>query len=53
MTDFCDVKITILETGRVLIEHGWTEMGQGVQNMAIQTLHQETGIDAELIDVND
>jgi xanthine dehydrogenase molybdenum-binding subunit len=26
-------------------------MGQGVQNMAIQTLHQETGIDASLIDV--
>ncbi|MEI7897989.1 MAG: selenium-dependent xanthine dehydrogenase [bacterium] len=51
MTDFCDVKISIRENGRVLIEHGWTEMGQGVQNMAIQTLHQETGIDASLIDV--
>jgi aldehyde oxidoreductase len=51
MTDFCDVKINILKNGRVLIEHGWTEMGQGVQNMAIQTLHQETGIDAGLIDV--
>ena len=51
MTDFSDVKISILENGRVLIEHGWTEMGQGVQNMAIQTLHQETGIEASLIDV--
>jgi CO/xanthine dehydrogenase Mo-binding subunit len=51
MTDFSDVKISILENGRVLIEHGWTEMGQGVQNMAIQTLHQETGIDPSLIDV--
>ena len=51
MTDFCDVKISIISSGRVLIEHGWTEMGQGVQNMAIQTLHQETGIDAKLIDV--
>ncbi len=51
MTDFSDVKISILANGRVLIEHGWTEMGQGVQNMAIQTLHQETGIDASLIDV--
>ena len=51
MTDFCDVKINILENGRVLIEHGWTEMGQGVQNMAIQVLHQETGIPAGLIDV--
>ena len=51
MTDFCDVKITVSPSGRVLIEHGWTEMGQGVQNMAIQTLNQETGIGAELIDV--
>ncbi|MEI7727035.1 MAG: selenium-dependent xanthine dehydrogenase [Bacteroidota bacterium] len=51
MTDFSDVKISILKIGRVLIEHGWTEMGQGVQNMAIQTLHQETGIDSSLIDV--
>jgi len=51
MTDFCDVKINILENGRVLLEHGWTEMGQGVQNMAIQTLCQETGINSGLIDV--
>jgi len=51
MTDFSDVKIRILPGGRVMIEHGWTEMGQGVHNMAIQTLHQETGIDAHLIDV--
>ncbi len=51
MTDFSDVKISIRQNGRVLIEHGWTEMGQGIQNMAIQTLHQETGIPASLIDV--
>lgn len=51
MTDFSDVKIRILPGGRVLIEHGWTEMGQGIHNMAIQTLHQETGIDEHLIDV--
>ncbi|MFZ4521961.1 MAG: selenium-dependent xanthine dehydrogenase [Bacteroidales bacterium] len=51
MTDFSDVKIRFLESGKVLIEHGWTEMGQGIQNMAIQTLHQETGIDVSLIDV--
>ncbi|MDD4604386.1 MAG: selenium-dependent xanthine dehydrogenase [Bacteroidales bacterium] len=51
MVDFCDVKITIKNNGRVMIEHGWTEMGQGIQNMAIQTLHQETGIDPLLMDV--
>ena len=51
MTDFCDVKINILQNGRMLIEHGWTEMGQGVENIAIQTLHEETGIDPGIIDV--
>ncbi|MCX6247242.1 MAG: selenium-dependent xanthine dehydrogenase [Bacteroidetes bacterium] len=51
MTDFSDVKIRILPGGKVLIEHGWTEMGQGVHNMAIQTLHQETGIDTDLMSV--
>jgi aldehyde oxidoreductase len=51
MVDFSDVKILIREGGQVLIEHGWTEMGQGIHNMAIQVLHRETGIDAALIDV--
>lgn len=51
MVDFCDCKINILENGRVHIEHGWTEMGQGVHNIAIQTLNQETGIDQSLVDV--
>ncbi len=51
MVDFSDVKINILDGGRVLIEHGWTEMGQGIHNMAIQTLCQETGIDPLLVDV--
>jgi len=51
MTDFCDVRISMTDDGRVKIRHGWTEMGQGVHNMAIQTLHQETGIDVSLMDV--
>ncbi len=51
MTDFCDVRINIGADGRVAIEHGWTEMGQGVHNMAIQTLHQQTGIAPSLVDV--
>jgi CO/xanthine dehydrogenase Mo-binding subunit len=51
MTDFSDVRISIKPGGSVLIEHGWTEMGQGIQNMAIQTLHQETGIDPSLVEV--
>lgn len=51
MTDFSDVKITVVSDKKVVIEHGWTEMGQGVQNMAIQTLHEETGIPAHLMEV--
>ncbi|MCX6246024.1 MAG: selenium-dependent xanthine dehydrogenase [Bacteroidetes bacterium] len=51
MTDFSDVRIIILEGGKVRIEHGWTEMGQGVQNMAIQVLHEETGIDPASVTV--
>ncbi len=51
MVDYSDVKISVLPGGKVLIDQGWTEMGQGIMNMAIQTLHQETGIDPRSIDV--
>ncbi len=52
MADFCDVKIHIPDKDSISIEHGWTEMGQGVHNMAIQTLHQETGLPSEFMSVN-
>ncbi len=51
MVDFSEVRISILPGGKVRIEHGWTEMGQGIHNMAIQILHQETGIDPAMIEV--
>lgn len=51
MVDSCDVIIEIQSADRVLIHHGWTEMGQGVQNVAIQTLVHETGIDPSIIEV--
>lgn len=51
MPDYCDVKIIIKSPEQVIIKHGWTEMGQGVHNMALQTLCEETGIDPKLIDV--
>ncbi len=35
---------------KVIIDHGWTEMGQGVHTMAVQTLVTETGIDPSLIE---
>lgn len=51
MVDDCEVSIKIVSPSKVEIHHGWTEMGQGVHTMAIQTLHQETGIDPGIIDV--
>jgi len=51
MIDDSEVKIEIISDKKVIINHGWSEMGQGVHNMAIQTLHQETGIDPDIINV--
>ncbi len=51
MTDESEVKIEIISGKKVKIHHGWTEMGQGIHTMAIQTLHQETGIDPSIIEV--
>lgn len=51
MIDESKVVIEILDRGRILIKHGWTEMGQGVHTMAIQTLCHETGLSPEIMDV--
>lgn len=53
MVDQSGVRITIVSENEVLIEQGWTEMGQGVENMAIQTLCTETGIDSSIIQVKE
>ncbi len=36
---------------KVIIDHGWTEMGQGVHTMAVQALVTETGLDPALVEV--
>ncbi|PLX05254.1 MAG: selenium-dependent xanthine dehydrogenase [Marinilabiliales bacterium] len=51
MADFSDVKIEIKAKDRVVLHHGWTEMGQGVHTMALQSLVEETGIPSEFIEV--
>jgi aldehyde oxidoreductase len=51
MTDDSEVKIEIVSGEKVIIHHGWTEMGQGIHTMAIQVLHHETGIDPGIIEV--
>jgi CO/xanthine dehydrogenase Mo-binding subunit len=51
MIDESEVKIEIISTEKIRIHHGWTEMGQGVHNMAIQTLHEETSLNPEIMEV--
>lgn len=51
MPDSGECKIEIVSDDRVIIHHGWTEMGQGAHNMAIQTFCEETGFDPTIVDV--
>ncbi|MDP2423211.1 MAG: molybdopterin-dependent oxidoreductase, partial [Bacteroidales bacterium] len=51
MIDESKAIIEIISKTRIIIKHGWTEMGQGVHNMAIQTLCEETAIDPAIIEV--
>ncbi len=51
MIDESKVTIKIISEDKVIIAHGWTEMGQGVHNMALQTLCEETGLNPEIIEV--
>ena len=48
----CDVKIEIMSADHIVLQHGWTEMGQGVDTVAQQILCEETGIEnPEIIEV--
>lgn len=51
MPDAAQASITIAAPDKVIIDHGWTEMGQGVHTMALQTLCTETGLDPNIIEV--
>ena len=51
MTDEGIVKIEIVSQDKVVLYHGWTEMGQGVNTMAVQFLCNETGIDPSIVEV--
>lgn len=51
MIDESKVKIEIIAEDKIRLHHGWTEMGQGVHNMALQTLCEETNISPEIIEV--
>jgi len=51
MTDDSEVSVEIVSDRKVIVSHGWSEMGQGIHTMAIQVLHHETGIDPGIIEV--
>jgi len=51
MEDGCEVKIEIKSPHLIIIHHGWTEMGQGVDTVAIQFLYEETGLTPDEIKV--
>jgi xanthine dehydrogenase molybdenum-binding subunit len=43
--------VHFLQDGRVEVRHGWTEMGQGINTVAQQVVHEELGIEPSRIDV--
>jgi len=51
MPDESKVTVTVVAPDKVVVDHGWTEMGQGVHTMAVQVLATETGMDPNQIEV--
>ncbi len=51
MPDDGIIKIEIISDSKVILNHGWAEMGQGVNTMAVQFLSEETGIRSDIIEV--
>ncbi len=47
--DTASARIRIVNEQEVIVDHGWTEMGQGVNTIAVQIVCQETGIDPSVI----
>ncbi|MCB8945822.1 MAG: selenium-dependent xanthine dehydrogenase [Ardenticatenaceae bacterium] len=51
MPDSSSARITIAAADKVVIDHGWTEMGQGVNTVALQVVCNETGLSPDLFEV--
>jgi xanthine dehydrogenase molybdenum-binding subunit len=51
MPDSGTAKISIVSEKEIVLHHGWTEMGQGADTMAVQTFCEETGLPPEIVKV--
>ncbi len=52
MPDASTARITVFSSDKVVIDHGWTEMGQGVNTIALQVVCNETGLSPDLFEVH-
>ena len=51
MPDSSSALITVESADKVVIDHGWTEMGQGVNTIALQVVCTETDLSPDLFEV--
>ncbi|MFW6184674.1 MAG: xanthine dehydrogenase family protein molybdopterin-binding subunit, partial [Chloroflexota bacterium] len=51
MPDESSAKVTVAASDKVIVDHGWTEMGQGVNTVALQVVCNETGLDPDIVEV--
>lgn len=51
MPDSSSARVTIAAPDKIIIDHGWTEMGQGVNTIALQVVCNETGLSPDLFEV--
>ena len=51
MPDSSSALITVSSSDKVIIDHGWTEMGQGVNTIALQVVCNETGLPPEMFEI--
>lgn len=51
MPDESSARITIAAEDKIIVDHGWTEMGQGVNTVVTQVVSNETGLDPSLIEI--
>ena len=51
MIDFSHAAIYIKSENEIIVKHGWTDMGQGINNVVIQIISERTEISPEMISV--